>query len=113
MTPAEKILWERLRNRKFKNFKFNRQYPLSYKLMDNTLNWFIVDFYCHQLKLIIEVDGKIHESRIDYDKERDETILNMGYRTIRIKNEEVLERWEITKIKLDDIIEMILNTKSI
>ena len=49
MTPAEKTFWDKVRNRKFNNWKFNRQYPISYKLLDNTLNWFIVDFHCFEL----------------------------------------------------------------
>lgn len=51
MTSAEKILWEHLRAKRFKNFKFRRQ---------QIIEGFIVDFYCHSLGLIIEVDGEVH-----------------------------------------------------
>lgn len=51
MTAAEKALWEQLRARRFLNLKFRRQHPI----FD-----FIADFYCHEHKLIVEVDGKYH-----------------------------------------------------
>lgn len=50
MTPAEQILWKYLKKRQLKGCKFRRQHPLSE---------FIADFYCHSLKLVIEVDGGI------------------------------------------------------
>ena len=52
MTPAEKILWQYLRAERFHNLKFRRQ---------QIIEGFIVDFYCHSLRLVIEVDGEIHE----------------------------------------------------
>ncbi|RPI18417.1 MAG: DUF559 domain-containing protein [Ignavibacteriae bacterium] len=51
-TAAEKILWERLRNRKFMNEKFKRQH---------SINSYITDFYCYAHRLIVEVDGSIHD----------------------------------------------------
>ena len=50
-TPEEKKVWEVLKNRNFNNLKFRRQHVLQ---------GFVVDFYCHELKLAIEIDGKIH-----------------------------------------------------
>jgi len=60
MTPCENILWERLKGKHFLGYKFRRQHPL-YK--------YIVDFYCHQLKLVIEVDGSVHlgADAVEYD----------------------------------------------
>ena len=81
-TQAEKHLWERL-NEKQLGYKFRRQHPI----------WiFIADFYCHQLKLVIEVDGGIHLSRDqrDYDMRREAEFEQFGIRTIRFTNEEVL-----------------------
>ena len=60
MTPAEKILWGELRNSKLDGHKFRRQHPIGK---------FIVDFYCHEKKLVIELDGGIHNN-VDV-KERD------------------------------------------
>ena len=63
MTKAEIILWSRIRSKKINGYKFRRQQPL----LD-----YIVDFYCNELKLIIEVDGEIHSftERINYDTKR-------------------------------------------
>ena len=53
MTMAESVLWEELRNRKNFRYKWRRQHPVDI---------FIVDFYCHRYKLVIEVDGEIHQN---------------------------------------------------
>ena len=84
-TPEEKLLWKRLRNRKFMNLKFYRQYAIPYG--NNQV--FVVDFYCHEKKLVIELDGKIHLKRKEEDQERDEVLNELGYKVFRIKNEEL------------------------
>ena len=53
MTPAEKVLWQRLRNYKVDGFYFRRQHPIKF---------FIADFYCAKADLIIEIDGGIHNN---------------------------------------------------
>jgi len=65
-------------------YKFRRQHPI---------HKFIVDFYCHKLKLIIEVDGKYHESegQKNSDLERSELLTFQGIKIIRFTNEEVLK----------------------
>ena len=89
-TPEEDLLWRNLRNRKLKGFKFNRQFPIVYgRNFDGTSLFFIADFYCHEKKLIVEVDGKIHEFQKEYDKERDFILNQLGINVIRIKNEEL------------------------
>jgi len=82
MTIEEKILWERISNRKLKDCKFRRQYSIGP---------YVVDFYCPAKKLAVEIDGVIHESEIntEYDKERDDFIGSLGIKTIRISNEEI------------------------
>jgi very-short-patch-repair endonuclease len=52
MTNAEKLLWQELRSKKILNLTFRRQHPV---------NMFIADFYCHKARLVIEIDGSIHE----------------------------------------------------
>jgi very-short-patch-repair endonuclease len=82
MTRAEIILWSRLRSKKVDGYKFRRQQPI----FD-----YIVDFYCHELKLIIELDGEIHslpETR-DFDIKRDKTFTINGYHLIRLPNCEI------------------------
>lgn len=81
-TNAEKLLWKELRSRKFKGLKFRRQHPVSQ---------FIVDFYCHELRLVIEVDGKIHEkleSR-EYDENREAELVKYEIGVIRFTNSEI------------------------
>jgi len=84
MTPAENLLWQNLRNRKISNHKFRRQHPIAR---------YIVDFYCHEAKLVIEVDGGIHYTpeNILYDQFRTEELESLGLKVIRFRNGEVLE----------------------
>jgi len=81
-TNAEKLLWEKLRNRQLNGLKFRRQHPVSI---------FIADFYCHEQKLIIELDGEIHNTieNQEYDKNRTKEIEKYGIKVIRFKNEEI------------------------
>jgi very-short-patch-repair endonuclease len=79
-TPAEKILWEHLRNRQLGGFKFRRQAP-----MGNV----IADFYCAERKLIVELDGDIHDFQVEEDAARSRQIESFGYRVIRFRNEDV------------------------
>ena len=81
MTPAENILWQALRGNKL-GVHFRRQQIIS---------GFIVDFYCHQADLVIELDGGIHAEQKDYDAEREKVLSEMGLRTLRFSNNEVLE----------------------
>ncbi len=62
-TKAVRIVWEYVRNRKLNNLKFRRQHV-------HVIEGFFVDFYCHQLKLVIEIDGKIHDKQEEYDELR-------------------------------------------
>ncbi|WP_414755704.1 endonuclease domain-containing protein [Anabaena sp. CCY 9910] len=82
MTPAEKILWQHLRGNRLNGLHFRRQ---------QIIDGFIADFYCHAARLVIEVDGKIHELQAEYDAERDKVLLARGLRLLRIKNEEVVQ----------------------
>jgi very-short-patch-repair endonuclease len=94
-TPAEQELWEVLRNRRFLGKKFLRQHPLIYGY-NQGYKFFIADFYCAEAKLVIELDGKIHEFQKEYDEGRDFVIAEMGNRVLRIKNEELED---MTKVK--------------
>ena len=82
MTNAEKILWHKIRSKKLNGYKFRRQHPVQR---------FIADFYCHELKLIIEVDGAYHKQnhQKEYDKNREEILRFQGIEIIRFSNEEV------------------------
>src|SRR5690606_793351 len=82
-TKTEKILWSLLSNKKL-GAKFRRQHPISQ---------FIADFYCHELKLVIEVDGEIHlqKENIEYDKMRTSVFNDHGISVIRFTNREILK----------------------
>jgi very-short-patch-repair endonuclease len=81
-TKAEKILWKYLRDRKLSGLKFRRQHPLLK---------FIADFYCHEKKLMVELDGGIHDEKqiAEYDKYRTFELEGSGIKVIRFRNEEV------------------------
>ncbi len=89
MTDEEKKLWQKLRRRKFHGLKFLRQHPLFYEMIDNEPKYFIPDFYCAEKRLIIEIDGKIHEFQKRKDMEREEILSGMGMKIVRFKNEEI------------------------
>lgn len=86
-TTSERLLWEVLRARKFSGYKFLRQHPIFYRIAKSWVDFYIADFYCNKLKLVIELDGKIHETQEEYDKERDEKLKEKGIQVIRFKNE--------------------------
>ncbi len=90
-TPAEAALWESLKEKNLE-YKFRRQH-----LIDN----FIVDFVCLSKKLVIEVDGAIHDHQKEEDQARTEVLEELGYKVIRFRNEEVLGNLEsvLSKIK--------------
>jgi very-short-patch-repair endonuclease len=90
-TPAEKKLWEILKDRQFLNYKFRRQHPFVYFSVNREKRFFIADFYCAPARLILELDGKIHDFQRDYDANRDAVLAQLGLATIRIKNEELEE----------------------
>jgi len=84
MTGAEKFLWEELRNKRLSGLTFRRQRPI---------NQFIADFFCHKAKLVIEIDGSIHdidEYKIK-DKGREDEFEKFGIKTIRFTNEDVFQ----------------------
>ena len=80
MTEEEKMLWQHLRGNRLNGLHFRRQ---------QIIDGFIVDFYCHAAGLVIEVDGEVHETQVEYDLERDQVLLARELRILRIKNEEV------------------------
>jgi very-short-patch-repair endonuclease len=84
MTAAETVLWMHLKQG-INNFKIRRQHPIRF---------FIADFYCHKLKLIIEVDGSIHnESGIrELDETRQKDLEKWGYIILRFTNQQVMEK---------------------
>jgi very-short-patch-repair endonuclease len=99
-TPAEKQLWDCIRNDKILGKRFLRQHPIIYESRDHEHFFFIPDFYCASEKLIIEVDGRIHDYQQDRDQHRDEILKGKGIRILRIRNVELKDMSKVMeKIK--------------
>ena len=81
MTIYEGVLWDVLRRKDLEGYRFRRQHPVDR---------FILDFYCHEVKLAIEIDGEIHKyQEKEYDEGRTAEIERFGIKVIRFSNEEV------------------------
>ena len=91
---CEKYLWSELRRKNIFGLKFRRQHPIGR---------YIVDFYCFEKKLIIELDGPVHEDedRKIYDEKRQKELEYMGYKVIRFKDYDIFDNLDkiINKIK--------------
>lgn len=104
MTRHEKLLWEELRLNKIIGLRFKSQHPID---------TFIVDFYCHKLMLVIEVDGESHnsEDQKKYDQNRTMMMKELGITILRFRNEQVENRLqevvEVIKEKCIDLIDQI------
>jgi len=96
-TDVEKILWQKLRNRKFHGLKFLRQHPIVYDEINGKPLFFVPDFYCAEKKTIVEIDGKIHDFQKDYDDKREDILKNMGIKILRFKNEEIGNMAQVLK----------------
>jgi len=93
-TAAEKLMWEYLKNKQT-GHKIRRQH-----IIDN----FIADFVCLPKKLIIEVDGKIHDFQKEYDSMRNERFSVLGYKTIRFTNKEVKSKTYEVFLRIKQIL---------
>jgi very-short-patch-repair endonuclease len=95
-TPAEKILWECLRNRRFLNTKFRRQH---------NIDRYIVDFYCHEKLLVIELDCSIHANQQAEDYIRENWLQSNYFTVIRLSNEQIFNDIELV---LDTIAQALI-----
>ena len=93
-TEAENFFWQKVRNRRLFNWKFNRQVIIQYRMDNLFTKFYIADFHCALLKLIIEIDGKIHNFHQEDDLIRTDQMLELGYTVIRFSNQQILEQWE-------------------
>ena len=95
-THAEQILWGYLKTKPL-GFKFRRQHPYAV---------YILDFYCHSLKLVIEVDGGIHNIKevMENDAVRQELLEKDGFKVVRFSNEEIFTASEKVIKAIDDLI---------
>lgn len=87
MTKSEKVLWNCLRKRQLNDYRFKSQHPIGD---------YIVDFYCHAAKLVIEVDGEIHlrKEQMEYDYIRTQELNELGLKVLRFTNTQVINKLE-------------------
>jgi very-short-patch-repair endonuclease len=93
MTRAEEAFWAAVKGNKLNGLHFRRQ---------QIIDGFIADFYCSKLRLVVEIDGGVHERQNDYDSERDRIIKMHGIKVMRFPNHEVLG-------DMDGVLAKILN----
>jgi len=81
-TPAEEALWARIRDRQLLGLKFRRQAPIGP---------YVADFLCHELRLVLELDGSVHEepAQISHDVNRDANLGALGFRVLRVTNQQI------------------------
>jgi very-short-patch-repair endonuclease len=94
-TPAEKVLWECLRDRRLFEAKFRRQHNIGQ---------YIADFYCHEAKLVIELDGDIHQNQQERDGDRDQWMQSHGFNVIRFSNQAILDYPEETLTQISSFL---------
>jgi very-short-patch-repair endonuclease len=95
-TYAEQIFWQQVRNGKLDGLKFKRQHSIGN---------YIVDFYCASKKLIIELDGSVHNSKDQKEKDqlRDENLKEIGFIILRFKNQEIITKIDQVKQQIIEI----------
>ncbi len=92
-TPAEQAMWEILRDRRLEGIKFRRQKPISI---------FVADFYCPELKLVVELDGNVHADprQAAHDENRDSYLRSVGCTILRFPNRDLFENREAVLSKI-------------
>ncbi|MDC6350489.1 DUF559 domain-containing protein [Zeaxanthinibacter sp. PT1] len=94
-TIPEIILWKHLK-KKALGVEFHRQVPL----LD-----YIVDFYCHEIRLVIEIDGSIHDQTFEYDSKRTKRLSNYGIQIIRFSNQEIKQEMFSVLLSIEQVIQ--------
>ena len=95
MTAPEKSLWERLKGKQVCGVRFRRQHPIDF---------FIAYFYCHEARLVIEVDGVIHDRKTGWDDGRTAEMEKYDIKVIRFTNDEVENNIEYVLSRIELII---------
>ena len=95
LTPAEAFLWKHLKNRLFEGRRFTKQHSIGI---------YIVDFYCPSERMIIELDGEVHNNKIaqDYDERRTSYIKGSGFKILRFENRMVFENLDSVLMEIKD-----------
>jgi very-short-patch-repair endonuclease len=95
-TPAERMMWEILRDRRLEGIKFRRQSPISI---------FVADFYCAALKLVVELDGEVHADprQAAHDQNRDLYLRSLGCTILRFSNRDLLQNREAVLARILEV----------
>lgn len=91
MNEFEKALWDRLRDRKQRSFRFRRQHPLGP---------YTADFWCASVRVVVELDGFTHRERVEEDRRRDAWMAEQGILVLRFKNAELEVSVERVLVKI-------------
>jgi len=94
-TPAEDRLWQRIRKRQVEGAKFRRQVPFER---------FLVDFCCFEVRLVVEVDGPIHQYSVEADAIRQEFLEFLGFRVLRFTNQQVFLEIEAVTERIGETV---------
>jgi very-short-patch-repair endonuclease len=96
MTDSEKLLWEQLKGKQVLGLRFRRQHPIDIS---------IADFYYHEARLVIEIDGEVHKEKVEYDDGREAEIEKYDIRVIRFSNDEIIHDLDNVINKIKDILQ--------
>ncbi|MGD1961088.1 MAG: endonuclease domain-containing protein [Fulvivirga sp.] len=102
MTQHEKKVWQELKSNKISGLRFKAQHPI---------NTFIADFYCHKIKLVVEIDGDTHNSthQTEYDQNRTSIMQNLGITVLRFTNGEVENGLTDVIVNITDTCNLLIN----
>ena len=95
MTTQEELLWERLNKKQICNMRFRRQHPIDF---------FIADFYCHEVRLVVEIDGGIHNEKREYDNGRTAEMDKYNITVIRFSNNQIENQIENVIIEIENTV---------
>lgn len=102
MTPTERALWARLRAGRLAGYHFRRQ---------QVIEPYIVDFYCHQVGLVVEVDGSVHLEQQEQDQQRDQYLISRGMHILRFWNSEINDNMEGVLVEILRCCQLITSEK--
>jgi very-short-patch-repair endonuclease len=101
MTDYEKLLWEKLKRKQICGLRFRRQHPIDI---------FIADFYCHEVRLVVEIDGEVHNQQEEYDIGRTAEMERYNIKVIRFKNSEIEANIEKVVIVIKNTVNQLLTS---
>jgi very-short-patch-repair endonuclease len=102
-TAAEKAFWNKARNRKLFGLKWNRQFVIECQRDLLFKKYYIADLHCHALKLVVEIDGEIHNNQKSEDLVRTDELKSFGFKVVRFSNDQIINNWEEVEKVIEDL----------